>query len=52
MRTKGLQQRKVHLVDLENVVGSGHVTEADTRRVRAAYLATGLMAERSCSDRH
>lgn len=44
MRTNGLKRRRIHLVDLENVVGNGHVTEAAARRVRRIYLATGLVA--------
>lgn len=33
----------VHLVDLENVVGSGHVIESDARRVRDLYLRSGVV---------
>ncbi|MCV7221879.1 NYN domain-containing protein [Mycolicibacterium elephantis] len=31
-------------MDLENVVGSGHVTELSARQARAGYLASGLVA--------
>jgi hypothetical protein len=44
MRTSELKRRKIHLVDLENLVGGGRVTESITRRVRAAYLSTGFVA--------
>lgn len=36
--------RTVHLVDLENVVGSGHVTEWGAQQARDAYLASGVVA--------
>lgn len=36
--------RTVHLIDLENVVGSGHVTEWGARQSREAYLASGVVA--------
>src|SRR5262245_16169905 len=44
MCTNGFNRRRIHLVDLENVAGNGHMTEADARRVRGVYLATGLVA--------
>jgi hypothetical protein len=44
MRTNGLKRRRIHLVDLENVVGNGHVTELAAQRVRGIYLATGVVA--------
>lgn len=44
MRTKGLKDRTVHLLDLENMVGSGHLTESAVRRVRAAYVAAVVVA--------
>ena len=44
MRTNSYKGRKVHLVDLENVVGSGHVTELAARQVRDVYLASGVVA--------
>jgi hypothetical protein len=43
MRSSGLKDRTVHLVDLENVVGTGHVTEWAARRARAVYMATGVV---------
>lgn len=36
--------RTVHLIDLENVVGSGHVTELGAQQARAAYLNSGVVA--------
>lgn len=44
MKISRYKGRKAHLVDLENLVGSGHVTEAAARRVRDVYLATGVVA--------
>lgn len=44
MRTKGLRDRTVHLIDLENMVGSGHLTESAVRRARAAYAAAIVVA--------
>jgi hypothetical protein len=36
--------RTVHLIDLENVVGCGHVTEWGAQQARSAYLASGVVA--------
>lgn len=44
MRTPSYRGRTVHLVDLENLAGSGHVTESHARWVRKVYLATGMVA--------
>lgn len=44
MRASRLKGRKVHLIDLENVVGSGDVIERAVRRARATYMATGVVA--------
>ncbi len=46
MRTSGMKQRLVHLVDIENAVGCSSVTQDDVRRVRAAYLGSGLVGPR------
>lgn len=43
MRTNVYKGRKAHLIDLENIVGSGHVTESAARHVRDAYLACGVV---------
>ncbi|WP_156432640.1 hypothetical protein [Mycobacterium sp. M26] len=42
--TKRLRERGVHLIDLENLVGSGHVTEVAACNARAMYFATGVVA--------
>jgi len=38
MRRTALTSRTVHLVDLENVIGSGNLTECAVREARAAYV--------------
>lgn len=44
-RTRGAKRRTVHLVDLENLAGSGHVTELHARWLRDVYLGTGMVAD-------
>jgi len=43
-RTRGAKRRRVHLVDLENLAGSSHVTESHARWLRDVYLGTGMVA--------
>jgi hypothetical protein len=45
MKTRSYRGRTVHLVDLENLAGSGHVTESHARWVRDVYLATGVVSK-------
>lgn len=42
--TQLLKKRTVHLVDLENIVGSGDISAAAADHARAVYLASGLVA--------
>jgi len=44
LRTEEMLTRKVHLFDLENTVGAGHVTEGEARLARDTYMATGAVA--------
>lgn len=38
-----MKDRTVHLVDLENLVGSGHLTESAAHEVFSAYSALGVV---------
>lgn len=41
-----MKNRTVHLVDLENVVGSGHLTECAARNAYLAYTGLGVVGPR------
>lgn len=43
-RIEQMLDRRAHLLDLENMVGAGHVTEAEARLARDIYIAAGLVA--------
>lgn len=43
-RTEEMLNRKVHLLDLENMVGAGHIREAEARLAREIYLATAVVS--------
>lgn len=44
MRRGILANRTVHLVDLENVIGRGHLTESAVRQAFLAYARCGVLA--------
>lgn len=43
VKSKHMKGRSVHLIDLENLVGSGHVTEETARYTCTAYAALGVV---------